>query len=313
MKLLASALLITLALFCVGMAFDNVVAQDPPTIPPFIPVEPTAIVEPSGPAAFYPGKGLGRGGLLDTAQLDSLGVDWWHNWSLCRDSWDGRCVHVVKSSYGMVEKGDDIHEVAAALETCQNGWIMFGDEWELQRMTMDRQIAELFWFSNLRDLINPDCKLAFGGVLVTHPQRGVIAQNWAFAFADAYQAEYGALPDVDALVLDAYLWLGQSISDWEWQTREAIAALRLVWGWDVEVWAREIGALSSHQEALRACQNLAPIAEQFDRSAWFIGRPYGANIWGNVALYNLDGNLTDLGACYRGDVLRRIYLPTVEK
>jgi hypothetical protein len=177
---------------------------------------------------------------------------------------------------------------------------MFGDEWELQQWPMERQIAELYWFESLRQLLNPTCKLAFGGVLTTHPEDGQgISFTWPIRFAEAYQAEYGTLPEVQALVVDNYLWWNDSIDDWERQTREAIAMLRLVWGWDIQLWAREIGALSSHSEALRACESLQPVAAMFDRSAWFIGQAYGANEWGHVSLYTLDGRLTDLGACYQ--------------
>jgi len=204
-----------------------------------------------------PRKGLA--GSASVTQRRDVGANWYHHWSLCNENEGSQCVDVSKGHWTWEEYGEGPDKIEAAMLACRSGWFMFGDEWELQHnldpawYPMEQQIEEARWYIEKRDEVNPDCKLAFGGILTFHkhhtPKR--IAVHWVPAFYGAYVAEYGEAPDVQAVVLDDYYWAGwfyiqPGHPTWHDITAEAVGAIRSTYGDDVEIWAREIGSLMKH-------------------------------------------------------------------
>jgi hypothetical protein len=243
--------------------------------------------------ATFPGKGLA--GLATTTQLDEMGATWFHDWRLCKPAWDARCINVVKGSSSMT-KADTIQKIAAALETCQGGWFMFGDEWQLQGWTMDRQVAELFWFLQVRDLVNPACAVAFGGELIYVPNRPDIGPAWVHSFWKAYRDEYGKQPDVQAVVVDAYDFSLYGQQDYVASVQAMVDAIHQEAG-SVPVWGREVGSLVSHRAALDSVPKLRQLTSMLDRMAFFI--TYYTPAWAFTGLYDQEGMITDLGLAYR--------------
>jgi len=257
--------------------------------------------------AAPPSKGLA--GSASIAQMQEVQATWRHGWALCPASAGPECVDVSKgfwtwepapSGYG---QGPD--QIAAAMEACRSGWLMVGDEWVLQQKPMQEQVEELHWYLDKRDEVNPDCRIAFGGVLTFHPscRPMLVAPNWVPEFYDAYVDSYGEAPDVQALVLDDYYWdfwyimAGMEPFEWEPVTQLSVDAIHDTYGPDVEVWAREIGSLMSHENALKAMGMMEPVTRHYDRYAWFISQD-GSGYWGYTALW-VNGELTDLGEMYR--------------
>jgi len=255
----------------------------------------------------------GLAGSASVAQRRDIGANWYHHWGLCNESEGIQCVDVSKGHWTWDDPPDGYgqgpDEIAAALERCASGWFLFGDEWQYQDSQgypypMSKQVAEARWYVEMRDEVNPDCKLAFGGILTFHPSYPgmFIARDWVPAFYDAYMDAYGEAPDIDALVFDDYYWkywyysVGLAPDDWETVTAMSIAAVRDTYGPNVEIWAREIGSLMSHDKALESMDRLGDITKYYDRYAWFITQSSGD--WDYTALW-VDGELTDLGERYK--------------
>jgi len=207
----------------------------------------------------------GLAGSASVAQRRDIGANWYHHWGLCNESEGIQCVDVSKGHWTWDDPPDGYgqgpDEIAAALERCASGWFLFGDEWQYQDSQgypypMSKQVAEARWYVEMRDEVNPDCKLAFGGILTFHP----------------------------------------SYPDWETVTAMSIAAVRDTYGPNVEIWAREIGSLMSHDKALESMDRLGDITKYYDRYAWFITQSSGD--WDYTALW-VDGELTDLGERYK--------------
>jgi len=224
-------------------------------------------------------------------------------------------VDVSKGHWAWDEYGEGPDEIAAAMQECRSGWFMFGDEWEYQDSAgypypMSKQIEEARWYIEKRDEVNPDCKLAFGGILTFHPdiEGRKVAAHWVPAFYDAYLAAYGEPPDIDALVFDDFYWhssywsLGYPWWYWEDVTAEAVGVAHDYYG-DIEVWAREIGCLERHpgdpdKYPLEAMEQLAGVVQHYDRYAWFISSADSGSYWRHTALW-VDGEMTALGEAYR--------------
>jgi len=223
---------------------------------------------------------------------------------------------VSKGHWTWEEYGEGPDKIEAAMTACKSGWFMFGDEWEYQHYLdpawypMEQQIEEARWYIEKRDEVNPDCKLAFGGILTFHklttPKR--IAVHWVPEFYDAYVAEYGEAPDVQAIVLDDYYWatwfyLQPGHPEWSDITAEAVGAIRDTYGDGAEVWAREIGSLMTYppnpsKYPMEAMNRLDTITPYYDRYAWFISRESSGGYWDYTALW-LDGELSELGEMYK--------------
>ena len=272
-----------------------------------------------GASPSPPRKGVA--GSASVAQRREIGANWYHHWSLCNENEGPQCVDVSKGFWTWDDPPDGYgqgpDEIEAAMERCASGWFMFGDEWAYQDSQycddypewcwpMSRQVSEARWYIQTRDEVNPDCKLAFGGILTFHPscRPMIVAENWVPEFYDAYIAEYGEAPDVQAVVLDDYYWdfwyymVGLEPDDWETVTIGAVSAIRETYGPGVEVWAREAGSLMSHENALKAMGKLDAVTPMYDRYAWFISRADSGSMWEYTALW-VDGELTDLGERYR--------------
>ena len=166
---------------------------------------------------------------------------------------------------------------------------------------------ELDWFVNLRDTYNPECKIAFGGILAYHPYTGLRGPGWVRDFAAAYQNRHGTLPPVDAIMMDTYDWPAWR-RDYYTDTRAMVDAIREVYGMDMEVWAREVGCLIGHQCALDSTDKLPKIALLFDRYAFFVSKD---SDWSYTSLWGDGWVLTDLGEAYRDmkEYNHRWYLP----
>jgi hypothetical protein len=244
--------------------------------------------------------------------MAEMGATWYHRWALCNDSDAAGCVHHVKAKWTMDEyKNNDLAHVKAAIAECPGGYFLFGDEWVLQGWEMSQQVEELHWFLNLRDEINPDCRVIFGAIEPWHPMVGS-SRWWVEAFYDAYLTEYDEPPDVAGIGVDTYYWH----SNWESDTAAFVNEVKRVYGSDTELWALELGSLLSHDFAVKAMGRAPRIVKLFDRWAWFITRPDGNGEWDYTALYDLDGAITDLGLMYPGmepAPTYRAYLPEIVK
>lgn len=266
-------------------------------------------------ATLIPRKGVA--GSINLTQLAEVRATWYHHWSLCKPigtlsslSHNGstielladdsdHCVDVSKGFYFWEEYNEGPEEIEAAMIACRSGWFMIGDEWVVTNpKLMADQIEELNWYIEKRDEVNEDCKIAFGGVL-TAWGTALIAPDWVEEFYDAYVEEYEEAPDVQAIVFDDYWWGGQDLEDWEEATILSTEAVYDTYGTDIEIWAREIGSLHSHQRALDAMDELGTITPYYDRYAWFIGNVSSSESqWASVALW-WGGVLTDLGELYQ--------------
>jgi len=254
-------------------------------------------------------------GVAGCGPLEEVGASWCHHWSPCREWDDDSCIDHVKARWTL-ETGDDfygdINRVIDRLEACESGWFMFGDEWVYQDhigwkdWSMANQIDELKWFVDLRDTYNPACKIAFGGILAYHPSTGLSGPPWVHEFAAAYRAEYGQLPPVHAIMMDTYDWspFGR---DYYSDTRAMVDAIREVYGSGMEVWAREVGCLMSHQCALDSVPKVRRISLLLDRHAFFVSHDPA---WSYTSLWDGGWQLTDLGEAYRDmPELHYFYLP----
>ena len=122
-------------------------------------------------------SGKGLAGKATPEQMTELGATWWHHWRPCRaGEAETGCVDHVKARWTLDEGSafyGDLDNMRERLALCEAGWFMFGDEYVLQNAMgwpwpMEKQVDELRWFLDLRDSINPQCKIAFGGVLAWH-------------------------------------------------------------------------------------------------------------------------------------------------
>ena len=244
------------------------------------------------PFVVAPPPAKGVAGSATPEQMREVQATWGHHWTLRTENDPLGTVDASKGFWAWDEYGEGPEEIAAAMQDCKSGWFMVGDEWELQGKPLQEQVEEARWYIQKRDEVNPDCKLAFGGILTFHPSVGLIAADWAPRFVEAY----GEIPDVQAVVLDDYYWdywhLIYGLS-WEEITVLSVAAVKESFG-DVQVWDREIGCLMSHRCALDAVGMLSEITQHYDRWAWFISQGAG---WDYTALW-VDGELTDLGEMY---------------
>ena len=173
--------------------------------------------------------------------------------------------------------------------------MMFGDEWILQGWTLDEQVDALRWFERIvHDPVtgNPDCQIAFGGVLVWHPSTGSNL-SWLAAFRNRYVQRYGEKPQIDAIVCDSYDWPGRN---WAADSQAFADEAHRVYG-DVEVWAREVGCLLSHECALDSVAKLGDVVDVFDRYAFFVSEGWGEG-WGYTSLMYPNRTLTDVGDAY---------------
>ena len=284
------------------------------------------------PSINCPPARKGVGGSMTTSDMAVIGTMWYHHWSLCTETEPDTCVDVSKGFWTWQDPPDGYgqgpDEIDAALLQCRSGWFMFGDEWEYQNWLqpgyypISKQIEEARWYIQRRASVNPDCKLAFGGILTFHPMcRGgsceyrKIAVDWLSDFYNAYVVEYGEAPDVDAIVFDDYYWashyygLGYPWQYWDDVTREAVQTARDLYGSDIEIWAREIGSLrkdpGDHDRyPLEALEQLDEIVVFYDRYAWFISKANSGSPWYYCAIW-VDGELTPVGEAYaefeRGD------------
>jgi hypothetical protein len=256
-------------------------------------------------------NGKGMAGHTDGAYMTEQGASWFHHWSPCW-AWEDKayCVDAFKGRWTLEEHSEFYGDLIALFKRvayCESGWFLVGDEWELQGWSMQEQVDELHWFVQLRDALNEECKIAFGGVLVWHPYTGHNAE-WVQEFYDAYQATYGTPPPVDAIAVDDYAfeqWYGR---DWEQDTARMHDAIKATYGDDVQVWAREIGCLISHECALDSIYKLPRIIPYYDRYAWFVSSVQPGGDWEYTAAY-VGGEITDIGEAYRD--MGRFYLAPV--
>ena len=187
-------------------------------------------------------------------------------------------------------------EVTAALERCGSGYIGMGDEWILYGWPWRWQLDETHRFLELAEQVNPDCKVILGGVLTYHPITGSAGIAWIGEFRTRYINRYGEPPDVAGIMVDSYYWEPHEPRIQE-QVKAARAAVTAAYGPDAELWLRETGSLVSLERALAAVDQLELAAPYLDRYAWFISRP--TDEWPFAALWDAQGNLTELGRKYR--------------
>jgi len=219
---------------------------------------------------------------------------WYHTWSACWPR-DARCVDVFKSDV-MEHEWTNVGAMERTVADCPSGYVMFGDEWELQGWPIERQVAALHWFEQVVQATNQDCKIIFGGTLVSHPKFGVNGPGWVHRFFALYRQWYGE-PGIVGVAFDTYYWAGYCQDcDFVRDTMDMVDAVHQECP-GCEVWAREIGSLVSHDAAVEAMGMLPQVTPALDRWAWFLAEDDGQ--WPGLGLWE-DGQLTDLGRVYWG-------------
>jgi len=244
-----------------------------------------------------PAKGVA--GYLPRGESATQHSHWQHQWNLtCSADAEVNCINHLKDWGTMADLYPDRPELLTeTLQACSGGEFWYGDEFNMfdeTRWPMSQWVEEAHWIRGLFDQYAPDgCKFGFGVPLIGSIWWGRDGDEWIQGFATLYRQTYGEPLAVDVYLVDDYYRGPNTYAE----TVATHALIRSLYGQDVEIVAREWGALGVDRQKLAldyACQT--GWHQLYDRYYWFIGKVQPGTVWQYTALY-ADG-MTEVGRMY---------------